>query len=144
MASGEAQSKHKHDQRDGYQEAGDEERVDLGPLPAAEAPIPRGQCQPEDHDDVSDALDEDRAHRARRRGTVGALQQVRPIQVAELGRHQTVDEPREKQDLGGRGEADGRASATQDERPPEPAQRKGQVVHQQGDDQKPKVGVDDL
>ena len=144
MPPGEAQSEHEDDQGQGDHEAGNEERIHLRSLPAAEAPIACGEGQPENDDDVRDALDEDRSHGPGRRGTVAPLEQVGPVQVAELGGDQAVDEPREEEDLGRGHEADWRARAPQDEGPAEAPQREGQVVHHQGEHQQTQVCVGDL
>ena len=55
------------------------------------------------------------------------LEQVRPVEVAELGRHEAVDEPRDEDDLGRVADADAEAGAAQQERPAQAAQREAEV-----------------
>ena len=58
-----------------------------------------GERQAGDDDDVGDALDEDRADRARRGAAEVAAQQEGAVEVAELGRHDAVHEPRQEEHL---------------------------------------------
>ena len=64
--------------------------------------------------------------RRQRRGAVD-LQQVGPVDVAELGRHDAVDQPREEDDLGGVLRPDAHPRAAQQERPALAAQREAEV-----------------
>ena len=55
------------------------------------------------------------------------LEQVGAVDVAELGRHEAVDEPREEDDLGRVADADREARAAQQERPALAAQREADI-----------------
>ena len=111
--------------------------------PAAEAPEAGRHRQPEDDDDVGDPLDEDRPHRPRGGAAVVALQQKGAVQVAQLGRDQAVDEPREEQDLGRHPVAGCGPDLAQDVPPPPAPEREGQVVHDQGGEQQGGVRAPD-
>ena len=138
-----SQSDQQQDQADGDREADDEDRVDVGARAPAEGPVAGAQRQHGDDDDVRDALDEDGAHRARDRGRVVRAQQVCPVQVAQLGGDQAVDEPRQEQDLGRVAEANRQSAAPEDVPPPESAKRKGRVVGDEGEGQESDVGLAD-
>src|SRR4029077_11845729 len=58
------------------------------------------------------------------------LQEVRPVDVTELGGHEAVDEPADEDDLGGVARADdvAAAAAPQQDDPAEAAQREAEVV----------------
>ena len=138
----EAQRDDRTDEDHRHHEAEDEDDVDARHRSAAEAPVARRQGEAEDDDDVGDALDEDRADRPRRRGAVVRLQQVRAVEVAELGRHEAVDEPRQVEDLERVEEADARADLGEDVAPAEGTDREGQVVGDEGERQVADVGAE--
>jgi len=129
------------DQRD--DEADDEDDVDAGCQSAAEAPVAGGKGQAEDHDDVGDALDEDRADGPRRRGAVVRLEQIRAVKVSQLGRHEAVHEPRQIEDLERVEEPDARPHLGEDEAPAERANRERQVVGDEGKRKVPDVRPED-
>ena len=59
------QADHQQDEDRDQHEPGEEQGIDLRAVAAAEAPEAGGQGQPEDEDDVRDALQEDGAHSPR-------------------------------------------------------------------------------
>ena len=82
----------------------DADREDELDLPAAARPEAQEAGRRPEHDDreeVEDPLDEDGPERPAQRDRAVDLEQVRPVDVAELGRHEAVDEPGDEDDLGG-------------------------------------------
>ena len=89
----------------------DGHELDLGREAGPEAPEPGEQAQDRDREQVEDPLDEHRAERPRARDRGVDLEQERAVDVAELGRHEAVHEPRQEQDLGRVLDADAHAGA---------------------------------
>ena len=88
-----------------------------GGRPRPEAHVAGPEAEDRDREEVEDALDEDGPEGpAQRHGRVD-LEEVGPVDVAELGRHEAVDEPADEDDLGAVARPDGVAAATQQERP---------------------------
>ena len=138
-----AQPDEEQDEADGEHEADDEERVDLGARASPERPEAGGQRQDGDDDEVRDPLDEHGAQRPRDGRSVVRAQQEGPIEVAQLGGNQAVDEPRQEQDLGGIPEAKLHPAARQDVLPAKSPHGKRGVVHREGEDQEAQVGLAD-
>src|SRR5439155_1163569 len=79
--------------------------------------------EPEDHEQVQEALRHDYPDRSRQRYSETALHQVAPVQIAELRRHQAVHEPAEEQDLEKVAPEDPRAALAEQARPADGADR---------------------
>jgi hypothetical protein len=89
------------------------------------------------------ALDENRPERPRDRRPVVRPQQIRAVHVAELRRHQAVDEPGQEQDLGRVAERDRGPGTRQDVPPPEAPKRERGVVREKGEGKERGVRVAD-
>ena len=70
-------------------------------------------------------------------------QQVGAVDVAQLGRHEAVDEPADEDDLGRVAQGDPDAGAAQQQGPAVAAQREADVVDAEGDQQQQRVGRGD-
>ena len=70
-----------------------EHDLDLVRQLPAEAPVAGGQAEHDDREEVQDPLDEDCPERPAERDRAVDLQEVGPVEVAELGRDEAVDEP---------------------------------------------------
>ena len=76
-------------------------------------------------------------------GAVVDLDEVRAVNVAELGRHETVHEPADEDDLGRVPQLIGLPALLEQDGPAPATQRKTQVVDDEGGQQKPRVGSSD-
>ena len=94
---------------------------------APEAPEAGREGEDRDREDVQDALDEHRAERPAERRVAVHLEQVGAVHVAELGRHDAVDEPRDVQDLGRVAQVDDEAGLAQQPLPAVAAQREPEI-----------------
>ena len=85
--------------------------------------------EPEDDDreQVEDPLDEDRPEGPRQRDAAVDLEQVRPVDVAELGRHEAVHEPRQEDDLDAVADLEQEAGLPDEHRPAQAAEREPDV-----------------
>src|SRR5438552_3885699 len=126
---------HKPDQDDQTERsAGDVEDVQVREDRSTERHITVDDQEPEDDEQVQEALGHDHSDRSRQRNSEAALHQVAPVQIAELRRHQAVHEPAEEQDLEKVAPEDPRAALAEQARPPDGADRERQVVHDEGRD----------
>ena len=75
-------------------------KVTAGRQAGAEAPEAGRQAEDGDREEVEDALDEDRAEGPAERRVVVEREQVGAVDVAQLGRHEAVDQPADEDDLG--------------------------------------------
>ena len=110
----------------------------------AEGPERCTEAEHDDREQVEDALDEDRAERRRERDREVDLQQPGAIDVAELGRHDAVDEPADEDDLRRVADPHLRADAAQQQRPAVAAQREAEVVDDERRHEPDRVGRDDV
>src|SRR4051794_21058479 len=120
-----------------------EHRLDLWRQAAAEAPVAGGDAHDGDREDVEDPLDEHGPEGPTQRRVAVDPQQVGTVHVAELGRDDAVDEPREEEDLGRVRGPDPEAGAAQQDRPAQAAQREARVEDEEGDDHERRVGAGD-
>ena len=120
-----------------------EHGLDLGRQAAPEAPVAGRDAHQRDREDVEDALDEHGAERPAQRRVAVDPQQVRAVDVAQLGRHEAVDEPREVQDLGGVLDPDLEARPVEQHRPALAAQREAEVEHEERDQHQRRVRAGD-
>ena len=108
-------------------QADDEDDLDRRRQPVAEAPVPGRDAEQGDRDEVEAALDEDGPERPAQRRRAVDLEQVGAVDVAELGRHDAVDQPGQEDDLGRVLHADAEAGPAQQDRPAQPTQREASV-----------------
>ena len=120
-----------------------EHDLDLVGQAAAERPITRGEAEDDDREEVEHPLDEDRPERPRQRHRAVDLEQIRPVQVAELGRDQAVDQPADEDDLAGVADPEAEAGASDQQRPAEPAEREPDVEHRERHEQQQRVRAED-
>ena len=110
---------------------------------APEAPVAGGQPEGGDREQVEDPLDEDRAERPRHRRGAVDLQQVRPVDIAELRRHDAVHQPGQEDDLGRVLGRDPYPGAAQERRPAKAAQREAGIEDEHGREHQPAVRGED-
>ena len=104
-----------------------EDDLDLRREAVAEAQEPGRQAEDDDREQVEDPLDEDGPERPAQRDRAVDLEQVGPVDVAELGRHEAVDEPADEDDLGRVADLEPEAGPAEEDRPAQAAQREAEV-----------------
>ena len=88
---------------------------------------PNSEAEDDDREQVEDPLDEHGPERPAERDRAVDLEQVGPVDVAELGRDEAVDEPRDEDDLGRVADLEPVARPADEDRPAQAAQREAEV-----------------
>ncbi len=127
--------------REGHHDDQADAEDDLDRLRQAvpEAPVAGRDAEHRDRHQVQTPLDEDRAERSAQRGGAVDLEEVGAIEVAELGRNDAVDRPRQEDDLGRVLRADAEARAAQEDGPAQTAQREAAVEDEERDQHEGRV-----
>ncbi len=112
---------------DDHHDPDHEDQPDRGWQAVPEAVETDGQTEDRDGEDVQDPLDEDGPERPAQRGRAVHLEQVGAIDIAELGRHHAIDEPRDVQDLDRVAQADDEPGLAQEPFPAIATQREPEV-----------------
>ena len=131
------QQQHDHD-------ADREHDLDVGREAAPERHEAGREAEDDDREQVEHALDEHRPERARQRDRAVDLEQVRAVDVAELGRHEAVHEPRQEDDLGRVAHLEPEPAPANEHRPAQAAQREADVEDRERGEQQQRVRTQDL
>src|SRR5438874_8856081 len=131
------------DQTDHDQEAEsaacDIENVQVRQDRATERHVAVDDKESKHHEQVEQPLRDDHTDGARERYPEPPLDQIAPVQIAELCRDQTVHEPAEQQDFEQVAPEDPGATLAQQSRPADGADRERQVVHDEGREDEQRV-----
>ena len=122
-------------EEDDEDDPGREDDLDLGRQPGPERDEAGREPQDDDREEVEDPLDEDGPERPRQRDRAVDLQQVRPVDVAELRRHQAVHQPGQEDDLRAVADPEREPGPPDQERPAQAPEREAGIEDPEGEEQ---------
>ena len=126
-------------EQDHHDHADREQELDLVGQAAAERPVAGRQTEDDDREQVEDPLDEHGPERPRQRDRAVDLQEVGPVDVAELGRDEAVHQPADEDDLRAVADLQPEARPPDEERPAPAAEREAEIEDEERGQQVPEL-----